>query len=65
MLVKAVNNTARPDGLILTLFVFDIFPKISLNNVTFIITVKKEKAIKKTIKKVAELYAKRYINKAL
>ena len=65
MLVKAVNNTAEPDSLILTLLIFDTFPKISLNNVTSITTVEREKAIRKTIKKVAELHTKRHVNKAL
>ena len=65
MLVKTVNNTTRLDGLIPTLLIFGTFPKISLNNITSVITVKKGKAIRKAIKKVIELYAKRHVNKAL
>ena len=31
MAIKAVNNTANPDGLIPTLLVFKTYPKININ----------------------------------
>ena len=65
MAVKAINNTTGLNSLILIFFVFDIFPRISINNILLIITIKKDKAIKKIIKKITKLYTKRYINKAL
>jgi hypothetical protein len=29
MAVKAVNNSARPDGIVLTLLVFGLYPRIT------------------------------------
>ena len=60
-----INNTTRLDGLILTLLVFSIFPRISINNILVIITIKRDKVIRKVIKEVIELYTKRYIIEAL
>ena len=60
-----INNTTRLDGLILTLLIFSIFPRININNILVIITIKRDKVIRKVIKEVIELYTKRYIIEAL
>ena len=60
-----INNTTRLDGLILTLLIFSIFPRININNILVIITIKRNKVIRKIIKEVIELYTKRYIIEAL
>ena len=65
MAVKVTNNTAGPDSLVPTLLVFGTFSRISINNTPSTTTIKRGKAIKKAIKEVAELHAKRHVNKAL
>ena len=65
MAVKVINNTAGLDGLVLTLLVFSIFPRMNINNILLIITIERDKTIRKAIKEVIELYAKRYVMEAL
>ena len=60
-----INNTTRLDSLILTLLIFSIFPRININNILVITTIKRGKVIRKVIKEVIELYTKRYIIEAL
>ena len=65
MIVKAINDTVGPDGLVLTLLVFSIFPRININNILLIITIKRDKVIRKTMKEITKLYTKRHITEAL
>ena len=65
MAVKAVNNTARIDGLVLTLFVFRTYPWISRDDPPTQSTTEQAKAINLVIKEVAKLYAKRQVTDAL
>ena len=65
MAVKAINDTTGPDGLVLTLLVFSIFPRMNINDILLIITIKRDKVIRKAIKKITKLYAKRHIIEAL
>ena len=65
MVVKAINDTTRLDSLVLTLLVFSIFPRMNINDILLIITIKRGKAIRKAMKKITELYAKRHIIEAL
>jgi hypothetical protein len=59
MAIKAVNNTAGPDGLILTLLVFGTYPQITITNTPSLIVTKHGKAITKAIKQITELHAKK------
>jgi hypothetical protein len=61
MAIKAVNNTVGPDGLIPTLLVFSTYPQITITNTLSFIVIKRDKAIIKAIKQIAELYAKRQV----
>ena len=65
IVVKAINNTTGPDGLVPTLLVFGIFPRININDISSITTIKRDKAIRKTIKEITKLYTKRHITEAL
>jgi hypothetical protein len=65
MAIKAVNNTAGPNGLVLTLLIFSTYPQIATTNTLFLIVTKRNKAITKAIKQIAELYAKRQVIDAL
>ena len=58
MAVKAVNNTAGPDGLVPTLLVYGAYPRISnLDPPTPSIT-ERAAAIQKAITEIVKLWAK-------
>jgi uncharacterized protein YggE len=63
--IKAVNNTAGPDGLISTLLVFGTYPRITTTNTLSLTVIKHGKAITKAMKQIAELHAKRQVIDAL
>jgi hypothetical protein len=63
--IKAINDTAGPDGLILTLLVFSTYPQIITTNTSSLTVIERGKAIIKTIKQIAELYAKRQVTDVL
>ena len=57
MAVKAINNLAGPNGLVLTLLVFGAFPRMTDESAPAAIVVKRGEAIKKAIKEVRKLQA--------
>jgi hypothetical protein len=63
--IKAVNNTAEPDDLVLTLLVFSTYPRITTNNTLSLTVTEHSKAITKAIKQIAELHTKRQVTNAL
>jgi hypothetical protein len=63
--IKAVNNTAGPNGLVLTLLVFSTYLQIIITNTSSFTVTKHNKAIIKAIKQIAELHAKRQVTDAL
>jgi hypothetical protein len=65
MVIKAVNNTAEPDGLILTLLVFSTYLRITITNTFSLTVIKRGKAITKAIKQIVELHAKRQVTDVL
>ena len=65
MAVKAINDTAEYNGLIPTLLVFGIFPRITNNDTSTLFTVERVKAINSAITEVAKLYAKRQVSDVL
>jgi hypothetical protein len=48
--IKAINNTAGPDGLVLTLLVFSTYPRMTTTDTPFLIVTKHSKAITKAMK---------------
>jgi hypothetical protein len=63
--VKAVNNTASPDGLVLTLLVFGAYSQIStLNPLTPIIT-QQATAVYKAMAEIVKIKAEKQVNNAL
>ena len=65
MAVKAVNNTASPNGLVPTLLVYGAYPRISnLDPPTPSIT-ERAAIIRKAIAEIVKLRAKQTINNAL
>ena len=59
MTVKAINNTAKYNSLILTLLVFNIFPRIINKDTLTLFTIKRAKVINLAITEVAKLHIKR------
>jgi hypothetical protein len=65
MAVKAVNDTAGPDGLVPTLLVFGAYPRINADSQPSPTMVKRAEAIQKAMKELRRLRAERQINDAL
>jgi hypothetical protein len=63
--IKAVNNTAGPDGLVPTLLVFSTYPRITTTDTPSLMVTKHGKAIIKAMKQIAELHTKRQVTNAL
>jgi hypothetical protein len=63
--IKAINNTAGPDGLVLTLLVFGTYSRIATTNTPSLMVTEHSKAITKAIKQIAELHAKRQVTDVL
>ncbi|KAK1991048.1 hypothetical protein LX36DRAFT_685706 [Colletotrichum falcatum] len=60
-----VNNTAGPDGLVPTLLVFGVYPRISNNSPPSPLTLQRGEAVKKAMDEVRQLHAKRQVSEAL
>jgi hypothetical protein len=65
MAVKAVNNSARPNKIVLTLLVFSLYLRITKINVLLLTIVKRTKAICAATKKVHWLHIKQQVNNTL
>jgi hypothetical protein len=63
--IKAINNSARPNGIIPIFLVFSAYPRIIENSVLSLIITKRTEAIRKTTKEVRYLYARRQVTDAL
>ncbi|KDN62827.1 putative conserved hypothetical protein [Colletotrichum sublineola] len=63
--VKAINNTAGPDGLIPTLLVFRAYPQIADSSPPSPSITKRAETVKKAIEAVRQIHAKRQVNKAI
>jgi hypothetical protein len=65
MAFKAINDTARPNRLVLTLLVYGAYPRITEHNPPSLSVTQRALAIKKAMAKVQKLRAKRQVNDAL
>ena len=65
MAVKAVNDTAGPEGLVPTLLVFGTYPRLSSTSPPSPSIATRANAIKKAMMEVRQLKAKRQISEAL
>jgi transposase InsO family protein len=65
MAVKAVNDTAGPDGLVPILLVFGTYPRINADSQPSPTMVKRAEAIQKAMKELRRLRAERQVNNAL
>jgi hypothetical protein len=63
--IKAVNNTAGPNGLVSTLLVFSTYPQMTTTDTLFLIVTERGKAITKAIKQIVKLYVKRQVTDVL
>ena len=65
IVVKAVNDTAGPDGLVPTLLVFGAYPKIADSDTLTTTVAQRARAIQLAMKEVTRLHAQQMIQKAL
>ena len=65
MAVKAVNDTAGPDGLVPTLLVFGAYPRMTTESPPTPSTLKRAETIQKAMKAVRKAHAQRQVNDAL
>ena len=65
MAVKAVNDTAGPDGLVPTLLVFGAYPRMTIDSPPSPSTLKRGEAIQKAMKELRRIAAERQIKDAL
>lgn len=65
MAVKAVNDTAGPNGLVPTLLVFGAYPRISDESPPTATITQRAEAIRKAMKEVREINARRQVRDAL
>jgi hypothetical protein len=63
--VKAVNDLAGPDGIVLILLVFKAYSRMTRDSLLLPFITEQAKAIHKAIKEVRRLYAKQQVNNAL
>jgi hypothetical protein len=63
--VKAVNDSAGPDGIVPTLLVFGAYPCITRDSLLSPFITERAEVIYKVMKEVRRLYAKRQVNDAL
>jgi hypothetical protein len=55
MVVKAINDLARPDRIILTLLVFGVYPRMTNNNTLLLLVIKRAIATRAATKEVRRL----------
>lgn len=65
MAVKAVNDTAGPDGLVPTLLVHGAYPRIATNSPPSPSTIKRGETIHKAMRELRRIAAERQVNDAL
>jgi hypothetical protein len=65
MAVKAVNDTAGPDGIVPTLLVFGAYPRMTADDPPSPSVIKRAQAIRSATKEVRILHAKRKVSDAL
>lgn len=65
MAVKAINDTAAPDGIVPTLLVFGAYPRMTDNSPPSPSIYRRAEAIRKAMTEVRQLYSKRQVQEAL
>ncbi|KAI0993782.1 hypothetical protein K3495_g14403 [Podosphaera aphanis] len=65
MAIKAINDTAGPDGLVPTLFVFGAYPRMTVDSPPSPSTLRRIEAVQKAMKALRRLNAERQVNDAL
>jgi hypothetical protein len=65
MAVKAINDSAGPDGIVLTLLVFGVYSRLTKIDLPSSLVTKRAEAIYIANKEVRRLYTKRQVKDAL
>ena len=64
-MVKAVNNTAGLNGLVLILLIFSTYPWINELDLLMLSIIQQAAAIKKIMEEIARIKAKKQVNNTL
>jgi hypothetical protein len=65
IVVKAINDSAGPDGIIPTLLVFNTYPRIIENSAPSPTITKRAETIRKTTKEIRRFYAEQQVTDIL
>ena len=65
MAVKAINDTASPDGLVPTLLVYGVYLRMSKLDPPILSITDRAAAIRKVMAEIVKLWAKQTVNNAL
>jgi hypothetical protein len=65
MAIKAINNLARPDGIVLILLVFSVYLQLTKIDLSSFLVIKKAEAICVITKEVCCLYTERQVKDVL
>jgi hypothetical protein len=65
MAVKAINDTAGPDSLVLMLFIFNTYPQINKLNLLIPSITQQAVTIKKAMEEIAKIKIKKQVNNTL
>ncbi|EED22562.1 conserved hypothetical protein [Talaromyces stipitatus ATCC 10500] len=65
MAVKAINDTAGPDGIVPTVLVFGAYPRLTLDSPPSALTIRRAQAMKKAMAELRKAVAERKVNDAL
>jgi hypothetical protein len=65
MAIKAINNTASPDGLVPTLLVYKAYPRMTNLDPSAPSIIDRATTIRKAMSEIAKLQAKQAVNSAL
>jgi hypothetical protein len=65
MAVKAINNTAGPDGIVPTLLIFRVYPQITDMDPPSLSIIQRAQAIYAATKELWQLYAEHQVSDAL
>ncbi len=65
IVVKAINDSAGPDGFVLTLLVFGVYLRLTKDSPLLSSITERAEAIHKVIKEIRRIYAERYIREVL
>jgi hypothetical protein len=65
MAIKAINDTISPDGIVPTVLIFGVYPRMTINSPPSALTARRAETMRKAIVDLRRIVAKRRVNDAL